>query len=60
MSAPKLPKILEKFADAVLAHKPKPKTKAAKKRKSAQTARRKDERKQAVPSPSSSDHDSFG
>jgi hypothetical protein len=30
---PKLPEILEKMADVVLAHKPKPKTKAAKKRK---------------------------
>jgi len=32
---PKLPDILEKMADVVLAHKPKPKTKAAKKRKKA-------------------------
>jgi hypothetical protein len=32
-SPPKLPDILEKMADVVLAHKPKPKTKAAKKRK---------------------------
>jgi hypothetical protein len=38
-SAPKLPEILEKIADVVLAHKPKPKTKAAKKRK--KTAKRK-------------------
>jgi hypothetical protein len=30
---PKLPDILEKMADVVLAHKPKPKTKAAKNRK---------------------------
>jgi len=35
MSVPKLPEILEKMADLVLAHKPKPKTKAAKKRKKA-------------------------
>ena len=30
---PKLPEILEKMADVVLAHKPKPKAKSAKKRK---------------------------
>jgi hypothetical protein len=30
---PKLPKALEAIADIVLAHKPKPKTRAAKKRK---------------------------
>jgi hypothetical protein len=34
-SPPKLPDILEKMADVVLAHKPKPKSKAAKKRKRA-------------------------
>jgi hypothetical protein len=32
---PKLPKALEKAIDTVLAYKPKPKTKAAKKRKKA-------------------------
>jgi hypothetical protein len=32
---PKLPAALEKMIDVVLAHKPKPKTKAAKKRKKA-------------------------
>jgi hypothetical protein len=32
-SPPKLPDILEKMADVVLAHRPKPKTKNAKKRK---------------------------
>jgi hypothetical protein len=32
---PKLPEILEKTIDRVLAYKPKPKTKAAKKRKKA-------------------------
>jgi hypothetical protein len=32
-SPPKLPNILEKMVDVVLAHHPKPKTKAAKKRK---------------------------
>jgi hypothetical protein len=31
--APKPPEILDKIVDVVLAHKPKPKTKAAKKRK---------------------------
>jgi hypothetical protein len=36
---PKLPEPLEKMIDKVLAYKPKPKTKAAKKRK--KTARRK-------------------
>jgi hypothetical protein len=35
MSVPKLPEVLEKMADMVLAHKPKPKSKAAKKRKKA-------------------------
>ena len=30
---PKLPEVLEKIVDTVLAYKPKPKTKAAKKRK---------------------------
>jgi hypothetical protein len=33
MSAPKLPEILEKIADKVLAYHPKPKTKPAEKRK---------------------------
>ena len=33
MSAPKLPEVLEKIVDVVLAYKPKPKSKAAKKRK---------------------------
>jgi hypothetical protein len=35
MSAPKLPEVLEKIVDKVLAYKPKPKSKAAKKRKKA-------------------------
>jgi len=35
MSSPKLPDALEKMIDIVLAHKPKPKSKAAKKRKKA-------------------------
>jgi hypothetical protein len=34
-SIPKPPEILDKIVDLVLAHKPKPKTKAAKKRKKA-------------------------
>jgi len=34
-SAPKPPEILDKIVDIVLAHRPKPKTKAAKKRKKA-------------------------
>jgi hypothetical protein len=33
MSAPKLPEVLEKIVNTVLAYKPKSKTKAAKKRK---------------------------
>jgi hypothetical protein len=33
MNVPKLPKELEAFADKVLAYRPKPKTKGAKKRK---------------------------
>jgi hypothetical protein len=38
---PKLPEILEKIADVVLAHRPKPKSKAGKKRKkAAKTARK--------------------
>jgi hypothetical protein len=35
MSAPKPPEILDKIVDLVLAHRPKPKSKAAKKRKKA-------------------------
>jgi hypothetical protein len=35
MSSPKLPEALEKIVDKVLAYKPKPKSKAAKKRKKA-------------------------
>lgn len=35
MSTPKLPEVLEKIVDAVLAYHPKPKSKAAKKRKKA-------------------------
>jgi hypothetical protein len=34
-SVPKPPEILDKIVDVVLAHRPKPKTKAAKKRKKA-------------------------
>jgi hypothetical protein len=34
MSAPKPPEILDKIVDMVLAHRPKPKSKAAKKRSS--------------------------
>lgn len=34
-SVPKSPEILDKIVDLVLAHKPKPKSKAAKKRKKA-------------------------
>jgi hypothetical protein len=37
---PKLPRALEAIADIVLAHKPKPKTKAAKKRKKAAKKKR--------------------
>jgi hypothetical protein len=33
MSTPKLPEVLEKIVDTVLAYHPKPKSKAAKKRK---------------------------
>jgi hypothetical protein len=33
LSGPKPPEILDKIVDVVLAHKPKPKSKAAKKRK---------------------------
>lgn len=36
-SDPKLPEVLEKIVDTVLAYKPKPKSKAAKKRKKAAT-----------------------
>jgi len=35
MSTPKLPEVLEKIVDAVLAYRPKPKSKAANKRKRA-------------------------
>jgi hypothetical protein len=35
MSDPKPPEILDKIVDVVLAHRPKPKSKAAKKRKKA-------------------------
>jgi len=35
MSAPKLPEVLEKIVDQVLAYHPKPKSKAGKKRKKA-------------------------
>jgi hypothetical protein len=35
MSTPKLPEVLEKIVDKVLAYRPKPKSKAAKKRKKA-------------------------
>ncbi len=35
MSTPKLPEVLEKIVDTVLAYRPKPKSKAAKKRKKA-------------------------
>jgi hypothetical protein len=35
MSTPKPPEILDKIVDVVLAHRPKPKSKAAKKRKKA-------------------------
>ena len=41
MSTPKLPEVLEKAIDTVLAYKPKPKSKAAKKRKKAATKKRK-------------------
>lgn len=42
MSTAKPPEILDKIVDLVLAHKPKPKSKAAKKRK--KTAKRKSSR----------------
>jgi hypothetical protein len=35
MSVPKLPEVLEKIVDKVLAYRPKPKTNAAKKRRKA-------------------------
>jgi hypothetical protein len=39
-TTPKLPEVLEKAIDTVLAYRPKPKTKAAKKRKKAETLKR--------------------
>jgi hypothetical protein len=47
--SPKPPPELDAIARTVLAYHPKPKSKAAKKRKIARTARRKDERKRSLP-----------